>query len=169
MQKKNIYLIAIIILLALILGGVYIMMHIIKPNTAANNSPKTASQSPSTKQSEDTILLATSKSLYIFTDANGKTLYHNLKDWPLSQKPPYNPYTKCTGACSITWPPFYTDNIKISPPLKASDFMEFTRPDGKKQIAYRGWPLYYYSGDNNPGDVNGQSIENIWYAGISPN
>ncbi|MGA2417649.1 MAG: hypothetical protein ABSF55_00155 [Candidatus Staskawiczbacteria bacterium] len=165
MQKKNIYLIVIVILFVIFLSGVYAILHIIKPNTTTNNSSGTARQ---TVSSQDTIRLITYKSLDVFTDAKGMTLYHDIQDWPRNAKPPYNPYTKCTGACSVTWPPFYTDSIKVSPPLKASDFMVFTRPDGKKQVAYRGWPLYYYTGDNKPGDANGQNIGNIWYVGVSP-
>jgi len=158
MQKKNIYFIVIIILVVIVLGGVYVILHVTKPNTAANNY-----------SGADTILLTTHGGLYILTDDKGVTLYHDIQDWPTSTKAPYKPYTKCTGACSDTWPAFYAENIKVSPPLKAGDFMMFTRPDGKKQIAYRGWPLYYYTGDIKPGDTNGQEIGNIWYAGISPN
>jgi predicted lipoprotein with Yx(FWY)xxD motif len=162
MQKKNIYIIFIIILLIIVLCGLYILLNTKKPNTT---QPSVVKQITISK---NTILLSTHGSLDIFTDTNGMTLYHSSQDWPRDTKPPYNPYTKCTGTCSVTWPPFYTDNIKISPPLRASDFSVFTRPDGKKQVAYRGWPLYYYSGDIKPGDVNGQGIENTWYAGISP-
>ena len=171
MQKKNIYLAAIVILLVVILGAVYIMPHIMKPNTTTNIFSGTASQPSATQQAagyQDTIRLVIYKSLDIFTDAKGMTLYHDIQDWPRDTKSPYNPYTKCTGTCSVTWPPFYADSIKVSPPLKASDFMVFTRPDGEKQVAYRGWPLYYYTGDSKPGDVNGQNIGNIWYVGVSP-
>ena len=132
---------------------------------------KPYSQASATQQSvssQDTIQLGTFGSLKIFTDAKGMTLYHNIKDLPRDVHPPYNPYTKCVETCSIIWSPFYTDKIKISPPLKAIDFTIFTRPDGKKQMAFRGWPLYYYTGDSKPGDVNGQNIENIWYAGVAP-
>ena len=166
MQKKNIYLTAIVILFVIILAGVYIMMHIIKPNTATNNPSKTTTSQ--TANSKDTIQLETHKSLEILTDSKGITLYHDMQDWPRNSKPPYNPYTKCTGTCSDTWPPFYTDSIKISAPLKASDFTVFTRPDGKQQISFRGWPLYYYTGDSKPGDANGQNIANLWFIGVAP-
>jgi hypothetical protein len=32
-----------------------------------------------------------------------------------------------------------------------------------KQTAFMGRPLYYYSGDKNPGETNGQGFNNIWY------
>jgi len=165
MQKKNIYLISILVLFVVVLGGAYFIFHKEKQNVGANN----LSPTQQITISQDTILLAQTKSLEFFTDANGMTLYHDAQDWPKNTKPPYSPYTKCTGSCVATWTPFYTDSIKISAPLKADDFTTFSRPDGKKQIAYRGWPLYYYTGDNKPGDINGQGIGNIWYAGVSTN
>jgi len=42
------------------------------------------------------------------------------------------------------------------------------RPDGSKQLAYDGWPLYYFSNDVNPGDTNGQGVGNVWYACTVP-
>ena len=162
MQKKNIYII-VIILLVVVFGGAYFMLHSKKINTVTS-----LSSNQQVVISQNTILLINNKSLSFLADSKGMTLYHDTQDWPKNTKAPYSPYTKCTGACSVTWPPFYTDSIKISAPLKIEDFTVFTRPDGTKQIAYRGWPLYYYSGDTKPGDLNGQNIGNIWYAGIAP-
>jgi hypothetical protein len=41
------------------------------------------------------------------------------------------------------------------------------RSDGSSQVTYGGWPLYYYSGDAAPGDVNGQGVNGVWYV-VSP-
>jgi predicted lipoprotein with Yx(FWY)xxD motif len=38
-----------------------------------------------------------------------------------------------------------------------------TRDDGTMQATYNGWPLYYYSGDAAPGDINGQGMEGLWF------
>lgn len=160
MQKKNLYFIIFIVLIAAMLGGGYFVVNKGKLISKNNNL--------SISKTQDTIILSKTKSLEFLTDAAGMTLYHDTQDWPKQMKAPYSPYSKCVDACSVTWPPFYTDNIKISAPLKTDDFTVFTRPDGQKQIAWRGWPLYYYSGDTKPGDINGQNIGNIWYAGIAP-
>ena len=32
-----------------------------------------------------------------------------------------------------------------------------------KQLAYMGRPLYTYSPDKKPGDVNGQGFNNLWF------
>lgn len=34
-------------------------------------------------------------------------------------------------------------------------------------MVYNGWPLYYYSGDQKPGDVKGQNFGGIWFV-VSP-
>ena len=31
------------------------------------------------------------------------------------------------------------------------------------QGTYNGWPLYYFGGDNAPGDVNGQGLNDVWW------
>ena len=44
------------------------------------------------------------------------------------------------------------------------------RMDGTTQITYQGHPLYYFVGDEEPGEVNCQAIENFggtWYV-IAP-
>ena len=42
--------------------------------------------------------------------------------------------------------------------------------DGKAQVTYNGHPLYRFSGDQKPGDTNGQGVSafgGLWYA-VSP-
>ena len=86
------------------------------------------------------------------------TLYHYLQDKPSSGS------STCNGACANTWPPFYTDNLNVNPELNKNDFTVITRQDGSKQIAYMGWPLYLYTGDKEPYQVNGQGQNDAWYA-----
>ena len=38
------------------------------------------------------------------------------------------------------------------------------RPDGGRQVTYDGRPLYLYSGDQSPGQANGQGIQGVWFA-----
>ncbi|MGW8323142.1 MAG: hypothetical protein ACWGSD_16460, partial [Thermodesulfobacteriota bacterium] len=37
------------------------------------------------------------------------------------------------------------------------------RDDGTKQSTFRGYPLYYWSGDEKEGDTNGQGVKNVWF------
>jgi predicted lipoprotein with Yx(FWY)xxD motif len=39
-----------------------------------------------------------------------------------------------------------------------------TRGDGTTQATYNGWPLYFYSGDTEPGHTRGHSIGGVWFA-----
>jgi hypothetical protein len=46
-----------------------------------------------------------------------------------------------------------------------------TRSDGGTQVTYDGHPLYYYSGDQKAGDINGEGSDAFgaeWYL-VSPN
>ena len=101
--------------------------------------------------------------LYL-TDTSGKTLYFFTKD--------ASGTSACTGACLAKWPAFSSSSVTAPSVLKTSDFSAVSRADGVKQTAFMGRPLYYYSGDVKPGDVNGQGFNNVWYvanvSGITP-
>ena len=86
------------------------------------------------------------------------TLYHYMQDTPGSGS------STCNSVCADTWPPFYVDNLNVNPELNSKDFTVLTGNDGMKQIAYMGWPLYLYTGDKEPYQVNGQGQNNAWYA-----
>jgi len=95
---------------------------------------------------------------FYLTNASGYTLYLRKSD---TQSPLAS---TCTGACITTWPAFYATNIKVPSELNASGFTAVTRTDGKQQLAYEGWPLYYFSKDTAPGQTNGQGLAGVWYA-----
>jgi predicted lipoprotein with Yx(FWY)xxD motif len=76
-----------------------------------------------------------------------------------------NGNSNCVNGCAITWPPFFKDNPSLGTGLSATDFAVITRPDGAKQNTYKGWPLYYYVGDIQPGDTNGDAFASLWAIG----
>jgi predicted lipoprotein with Yx(FWY)xxD motif len=93
----------------------------------------------------------------ILTDDNGKTLYTFTKDTP--------GVSNCTGNCAQAWPPLL---VAQGGKAKIDDAYEnnvgvIVRADGATQVTYRGMPLYYYSADTNPGQVNGQGVGSAWY------
>jgi predicted lipoprotein with Yx(FWY)xxD motif len=71
--------------------------------------------------------------------------------------------SKCTGGCNNIWPFFYQENLTVASGLNSSDFGTITRDDGQKQTTYKGWPLYYFSNDVNPGDIKGDGVNKIWF------
>ncbi len=91
----------------------------------------------------------------ILTDSNGRSLYFFSKDT--------KEISECTGGCKDVWPVFYTADLTLDNGLNAADFGEITREDGDKQTTYKGWPLYYFSNDNEAGDTNGDGVGNTWY------
>ena len=87
----------------------------------------------------------------ILTDAAGLSLYTFDPDQP--------GVSNCNGGCAKVWPPLKApDNTVLEAPLTA-----IVRADGSKQIAFKGRPLYYYSGDKKPGDINGDDLKDVWY------
>lgn len=94
----------------------------------------------------------------VLTDKDGKTLYFFTKDAAGA--------SVCTGGCLDTWPIFSVADIasmKLDAGLKAADFASVTRADGKPQMTYKGWPLYYYKDDLAAGDAKGEGVGTRWY------
>ena len=97
------------------------------------------------------------------TDNKGMSLYYFTNDTFGSATT--SPKSNCSGQCLVNWPPFYAspDDIVIPSTMDDSDFTELTVPDGRKILAYKGRPLYYYINDKNPGETNGQNVGNVWF------
>jgi predicted lipoprotein with Yx(FWY)xxD motif len=91
----------------------------------------------------------------ILVDAEGNTLYGFTKD--TEGKP------TCAGACANTWPAVIVEDGKLPAGLDPKVFSLVTRTDGKKQLKAGKWPLYRYSGDEGPGDTNGQGSGGVWF------
>jgi predicted lipoprotein with Yx(FWY)xxD motif len=53
--------------------------------------------------------------------------------------------------CATNWPPLLIDGS----PAISSDYSVIVRDDGKRQLAYKGMPLYFYVKDTKPGDKAG--------------
>jgi predicted lipoprotein with Yx(FWY)xxD motif len=77
----------------------------------------------------------------------------------------------CTGACAKVWPPVTTGAAaSVSGTAVAADLGTITRPDGTKQVTYKGHPLYWFARDGDSGDAYGQGVVGFgssWYV-ISP-
>ena len=91
----------------------------------------------------------------VMVTANGDALYTYDKDTP--------EHSNCTGACATTWPP-----AEAGPDDKAhGDFTIFKRPDGTRQWAYKGKPLYTYKLDGGPGSISGDDYNGVWHVAKS--
>jgi predicted lipoprotein with Yx(FWY)xxD motif len=80
--------------------------------------------------------------------------------------------SSCYGACAGTWPPLLTEGKpRVEGGAQAGMLGTTERKDGTVQVTYAGWPLYTYIGDQQPGEANGNDIDEFgaeWYA-LQPN
>ena len=98
-----------------------------------------------------------------FTDQVGRTLYAFAKD-----SSNLNKYTKVDLSNNATWPIYETDKIVVPSILDKTQFGSFTIY-GKKQLTYKGWPMFYYGPDADSqglfrGSNKGVSVPkpNVW-------
>jgi predicted lipoprotein with Yx(FWY)xxD motif len=94
------------------------------------------------------------------TDDKGMALYLFKKDTPGK--------SACLAAtgCLEKWPIYYVDRAEPSGGVSPGAFATITRDDGKKQTTFKGRPLYYFFNDKEPGDTNGQGVNNSWYLAV---
>ncbi len=86
------------------------------------------------------------------TAANGMTLYTFDKDAPNT--------SNCYGDCAVSWPP-YEAAAGEQPP--AAGLTTVQRRDSTLQWAKDGEPLYFWVGDTQPGDTNGDGVGGVWH------
>ncbi len=94
----------------------------------------------------------------VLIDAAGMSLYLYVEDGvdgePLA----------CLDACVNNWPPLTTDgDVTVGDGIIESLVGTVERPDGSVQVTYGGHPLYTYARDRAPGDVNGQSLGDVFF------
>ncbi|MDO5653867.1 MAG: hypothetical protein Q4G39_07160 [Brachymonas sp.] len=66
----------------------------------------------------------------------------------------------CVDTCVQQWPPLLATEGDVS----RGDFTVFTRPDGLRQWALVGKPLYFWSGERQPGETGGEAVDPQWRA-----
>jgi predicted lipoprotein with Yx(FWY)xxD motif len=92
----------------------------------------------------------------VLTDGTGMTLYVFFED--------ADGRSACYDACADNWPPLLTEGEPIAEGTANQGLVGTTeRDDGTMQVTYDGQPLYYYSGDSEPGEANGFGSGNVWY------
>jgi predicted lipoprotein with Yx(FWY)xxD motif len=119
--------------------------------TSSSSSPSTTVAVVTTKHNKlGTVLAAGPKKLtvYMFEADTGTS-------------------TSCTGTCASVWPPVTTGGQpQATGRTVASDLGTMTRPDGARQVTYKGHPIYYYAKDGDAGDAYGAGIKSFgagWY------
>ena len=119
-----------------------------------NNTSAPASAKPgiaAQQAASGTVRAGTTKVGRILVDSQGRSLYLFEKDAGTA--------STCYGACASLWPPLtVTGSPKAGAGIVASKLGTTKRKDGKAEVTYNGHPLYYYAGDQKPGDISGQGL-----------
>lgn len=105
-----------------------------------------------TVYSADAPTFPAKKAMGVVVSNAGMTLYTFDKDTAGSGK------SACNNACATIWPAFSAEGA-----ADAGPFTVMTRDNGSKQWALKGKPLYLYAKDANPGDMNGDNINDVWH------
>ena len=75
--------------------------------------------------------------------------------------------SNCSGDCATAWPPYIVKSKPVAGSGAKSGLTGTTRrSDGRLQATYAGHPVYFYEGDNEPGEVLCQAVNEFggyWY------
>jgi len=88
--------------------------------------------------------------------SNGLTLYKWSRDTP--------GVSNCKDPCATRWPPLtLTAGQKPTGGAGVTGTLDLiSRPDGAKQVTYRGAPLYFFQDDKAAGDTKGNGVGGTW-------
>jgi predicted lipoprotein with Yx(FWY)xxD motif len=117
---------------------------------AACGGAATAASSVSRAPSKDVKTASTSRGT-ILVNSKGRSLY----DLSVERKGHFI----CTGSCTQTWHPLRSKHKSPTGSVGHLSFLK--RPDGTQQVAYKGHPLYTFSGDTKAGQTNGQGFKDV--------
>jgi len=92
----------------------------------------------------------------VLVGANDMTLYIFDRDEQGVQ-------SNCYDQCAVNWPP-----LLVSADTEVmGDFTLLDRTDtDEKIVAYKGWPLYFWINDQNPGDTTGDMVNEVWHTAV---
>jgi len=150
------------VLMKRIAGVPVVLMAIGLVAAACGGGAQSSTPPPDTSPTSGaTVTVATNPTLgNILVDAQGMTLYVFAADTSGT--------SNCSGACSQNWPAL---TVASGNPVAGSGVTGtldvITRSDGTKQVTRDGMPLYTFAFDKQPGDTNGQGLNEfggIWTA-----
>ena len=116
-----------------------------------------STSTPATTGSSVTIKTATmtvkGKSTTVLINSQGMTLYYNTPDTTSAV---------CSGGCASAWPPLLSPSTPASAATLPGTLNLLTDANGS-QVTYNGHPLYTFSGDTAPGQINGEGVGGVWF------
>jgi predicted lipoprotein with Yx(FWY)xxD motif len=124
-----------------------------------DGQPEPTAEPTSEPTAEATVGVEDSELGQIVVDAEGRTLYVFLVDEGTE--------STCYEDCEASWPPLTVEGDPVAGEGVDGSLGTTERTDGATQVTLDGHPLYYFSGDETPDDVNGQGVGEVWYV-VSP-
>ncbi|WP_051218356.1 COG4315 family predicted lipoprotein [Nocardioides insulae] len=130
------------------------------PSTTASETQDGSPTADSSGDAQAALMLADSAVGEIVVDGEGRAVYQYDADRQGATT------SACTGDCAQQWPavPAGTAGPADLPaPGVTGRLGTITGVDNVSQLTLDGWPLYYYAGDEEPGDVSGQGVGGVWW------
>jgi predicted lipoprotein with Yx(FWY)xxD motif len=127
-------------------------------SSSGESPPVPATEAPAAPAPGESIAVRSGETDFgaVLVGPNGNTLYGFTNDTATQ--------SNCDGTCAEAWPPvIVTPDWTVAPGVDSAIFNTITRADGSLQLVAGKWPLYYFSGDSVPGDVNGQASGDVWF------
>ena len=123
-------------------------------------APRTADDA----QVAATLTARTSRFGTVLFDGRGRVLYGFTRD---RRGGP----SRCYGACADAWPVYFSSGrLRAGKGVKQALLGTTRRRNGKRQVTYNGWPLYYYV-DDGVGQILCQNVSEfggLWLV-VRPN
>jgi len=130
-------------------------------SSSSTSSAPAGSGSSSAPAASNQIKTASTSAGTVLVNSQGKTIYWFAIDTPTT--------SKCTGSCASFWPPV-PGPVTAAAGTNLMHFGTIKRSDGTVQATYEGHPLYTFTGDTGPAQLNGNDKNlsgGFWWA-ITP-
>jgi predicted lipoprotein with Yx(FWY)xxD motif len=119
---------------------------------AALSALTAATARPAATGSKATLTAADSRYGRVLFDGKGRALYAFTRDRRGGK-------SRCYGDCARAWPVYYKPGkLAAGRGVRRSLVGTVRRADGRLQVTYNGWPLYYYVGDKRPRQISCQDV-----------
>jgi predicted lipoprotein with Yx(FWY)xxD motif len=127
--------------------------------TSEPEAPEPETAQPTRKRRGPRVKLRDSQFGPVLFDGKNRALYLFTRD---ARKK-----TRCYGACAEAWPPFYAKGRpRAARGVDRSLLGTIERRDGRRQVTYKGQPLYFYVDDPKGQVLCNDIVEfgGTWYA-----
>jgi predicted lipoprotein with Yx(FWY)xxD motif len=120
-------------------------------SAAASASVSPASADATAAPLTKTLTVKNSRFGRVLFDGRGRVLYAFTRD---RRGQP----SRCYGDCAKAWPVYFKQGaLAAGPGVQRSLLGTTKRRDGRLQITYNGWPLYYYAHEK-AGEIKCQNV-----------